>query len=108
MSDDDRLATFVEFTGDRAGAEQLRRALGVLADEYADRPLGRQARAVLEGRASFRDLAADPELATMATEAMHTYAAERAAMSPEERRTAAAEAAEVGRAAQAAAGSSPT
>lgn len=91
----DGLDTFLEFTaGDRTAALQLRRAIDVLAHEYADQPLGRQARAVLDGRASFRDLAGDPELASMATQAVRGYAEERAAMSPEERERLAHQAAE--------------
>lgn len=74
-----------EFASDRAGAEILRQSLRALADQHAGTPLGAQIEAVLAGRADMRDLAGDPELATLAHEGVRQYAAQWAAMTPEER-----------------------
>lgn len=74
------------FTGDAAGARQLRRALGVLAEQYAGTPLGRQVSEVLAGRLSMRELADDPELATLARRGMEDFRAEWDQKSPEEQR----------------------
>lgn len=79
----DSIADFVD--GDPAAARQLRASLRVLADHYADQPLGVQIERVLAGRGTFRELAGDPELAALAHQGMRDYAEQWAAMSPTER-----------------------
>lgn len=76
---------FEEFTGDRAGAVQLRRSLEVLRDRYAGTPLGDQLQLTLEGRMSMRELAGDPEFASMAQAGMQQFADQWESMSPEEK-----------------------
>jgi len=74
------------FVGDDpAAARQLRRSLSILADEYAGQPLGRQIAEVLAGRRTMRDLADDPEFASMAHGGMRSFAEQWEAMTPEER-----------------------
>ncbi|WP_109507282.1 hypothetical protein [Nocardioides speluncae] len=82
---DQQTDPFEEFTGDRAGAVQLRRSLTVLRDKYAGTPLGHQLQLTLEGRMTMRDLAGDPEFASLAQAGMREYAEQWAAMSPEEK-----------------------
>ncbi len=74
-----------DFTGDAVGGEILRRSLRTLAAEHAGTPLGEQVSAVLSGRSTMRDLAADPEFATLAHEGMRRYAEVWAGSSAEER-----------------------
>lgn len=74
-----------EFAGDRAGGQVLRQSLGLLVERYGDQPLGQQAAAVLAGRMTMRELAGDPEFASMAIEGMRSAVAEWEAMSPEQR-----------------------
>ena len=74
-----------EFTGDRAGADLLRTSLRGLAERYAGHPLGRQVAEVLAGRASMRDLADDPEFASLAREGMRRVADEWRSLTPEAR-----------------------
>ena len=83
------------FAGDPAGGRQLRRSLQVLADEYAGTPLGDQVRDVLAGRMSMRELAEDPELATLAQRGMEQWQAEWDQKSPEEQRAEVAHVAEL-------------
>lgn len=80
MSDD-----LEALTGDRAGAASLRRALRALADHYSGTPLAREIDAVLAGKRSIRELAADPEFATLAHEGMVKFQEDWQEMSPEER-----------------------
>jgi hypothetical protein len=80
MSDD-----LEALTGDRAGAASLRRAMRALADYHAGTPLAREIDAVLAGRQSIRDLAADPEFATLAHEGMVQFQEDWRKMSAEER-----------------------
>ena len=90
--------SILEFTGgDRAAAVQLKRSLNVLSEHFAGQPIGRQIDDVLFGRAAFRDLASDPEFASMAHAGMTKFAQEWEAASPEERQSLlrAGEAAEV-------------
>lgn len=75
----------VEFTGDRVGAVQLRRSLQALADHYAGQPLGQQISAVLAGRMTMRELAGDPEFASMAQQGTQQFAEQWEAMSPDEK-----------------------
>ena len=77
--------SILEFTGDRAAADLLRDSLHALADRYAGSPLGRQIGDVLAGRASMRELADDPELASLAHEGMRRVAEEWRALAPEQR-----------------------
>jgi len=77
--------------GDPIAGRQLRQALQVLADEHAGTPLGRQITDVLEGRSTMRELAGDPELATLAHRGMEQFREEWAALSPAERAAAVAE-----------------
>lgn len=74
-----------EFTGDRAGAVQLRRSLTILRDKYAGTPLGDQLQRTLDGQLTMRELAGDPEFASMAQAGMREYAEQWEAMSPEEK-----------------------
>lgn len=77
--------------GDPVAGRQLRTALEVLADEHAGTPLGHQITDVLDGRATMRELAGDPELATLAYRGMERFREEWAGLSPEERAAAVAE-----------------
>jgi hypothetical protein len=88
-----------EFTGDRAGAVQLRRSLELLRDRYAGTPLGDQLQLTLEGRLTMRDLAGDPEFASMAQAGMQQFAEQWEAMSPEEKQKLLRESEAVGKAA---------
>lgn len=84
--------SITEFTGgDPVAGRQLRQALTVLAEEYAGTPLGRQITDVLAGRATMRELAGDPELATLAHRGMEQFQQEWAELSPAERAAAVAE-----------------
>lgn len=74
-----------DFTGDRAGAVQLRRSLEVLRDTYAGTPLGDQIQLTIDGRLTMRELADDPEFASMAHQGMQQFAEEWEAKSPEEK-----------------------
>ena len=75
-----------EFVGhDAAAARQLRASLRVLADHFAGEPLGQQVEAVLAGRASFRELAGDPELAALAHSGMQDFAEQWRSMTAEDR-----------------------
>lgn len=76
---------FEDFTGDPAGAAVLRQSLTVLRDKYAGTPLGDQLQLTIEGNMSMRELAGDPEFASMAQAGMREYAEQWAAMSPEEK-----------------------
>jgi len=84
---DERPDSIEEFTGDRAAAEVLRDSLRQLAERYDGHPLGQQIAEVLAGRGSMRELADDPEFASLAHEGMRKVAQEWAALSAEERAT---------------------
>jgi len=73
------------FAGDPAGGRMLRHSLEVLAREYAGHPLAHQIAAVLDGRKDMRDLAGDPELATLAQQGMRRFAEQWEQLGPEER-----------------------
>ena len=77
--------------GDVAAGRQLRRALEVLAEEHAGTPLAGQIQAVLSGRMTMRELAGDPELATLAHQGMERFREEWAQLSPAERAATVAE-----------------
>lgn len=71
---------------DPAAGRQLRRALDVLADEHDGTPLGDRLRAVLDGRLTMRELAADPEVAGLARRGMEDFRTAWAELSPGEQR----------------------
>ncbi len=73
------------FTGDRAAAEQLRRSLTALRDEYAGSPLADQLDDVLTGREDFRTLADDPEFASLAHEGARKFQEYWASLSADQR-----------------------
>jgi hypothetical protein len=74
-----------EFTGDAAAAENLRRSLHALAEHFAGSPLARQIQDVLARRTTLRDLAGEPEFASMTQQGMREFAATWQSMSPQER-----------------------
>ncbi len=74
------------FAGDPAGARALREGLTALATHHAGTPLGDQIAAVLAGRTSLRDLAADPEFASMTTAYADRFTEEWRRLDPDERR----------------------
>jgi hypothetical protein len=81
-----------EFTGgDRAAAENLRRSLRAMSEHYAGTPLARQVQGVLDGRTTLRELAGDPEFASMTQQGMREFAETWQSMSPQERSDAMAE-----------------
>lgn len=77
--------------GNPVAGRQLRTALQVLADEHAGTSLASQITDVLDGRATMRELAGDPELATLAHRGMEQFREEWAELSPAERAAAVAE-----------------
>ena len=77
--------SFEEYTGDRAAARQMREGLTVLAGRYAGTPLGDQISDTLAGRTSMRELADDPEFASLALQGAREYLDAWRELSPEQR-----------------------
>ncbi len=71
--------------GDRAAAENLRRSLRALSEHFAGTPLAEQIQDVLQGRTTLRDLAEDPEFASMTQQGMREFAQTWESMTPVER-----------------------
>lgn len=77
--------TFEEYTGDPAAAQRMRQALVVLAGRYAGTPIGDQISEALAGRTSMKELADDPEFATLALQGAREYLDAWRALTPEQR-----------------------
>lgn len=77
--------TFEEYTGDRAAGQRMREGLSVLAERFDGTPLGDQISDVLAGRSSMKQLADDPEFATLALEGARQYVDALRQLTPEQR-----------------------